>query len=188
MEQREQMAKLIEAYGATVMTLTNETELCYPYAKAEGEATDDHQHELSKHKAQLIVIMGAAFAELAHVQNVNPAVLGTLDALIPTEDKENRRPLTKGGLLKDLAESISRFQKLLGSVNLDPASLAKHGMLIKEEMLRCRGLLQTLESSAEWNNVKDLANLKLLNTILKAGVKLEQHEQQQEERGKPRPR
>lgn len=169
---REKIAKEIEIYADTLVCLANETELCYAYAKPADQPSTAHTAELNQHIAGLTVIIGAALAEVAKLQQISPVVLETLDALMPRSDKNHAYTLSQPTLLKQLADKIWVFQTLLSKVDGTPAELSKLDMSIQKEMKACADMIKTLEASPEFKNVENLANLKLLSQILEHGVAL----------------
>lgn len=167
----EQVAELVASYAALMRTLTNETELCFPYAVPHGQSAQAHQKDLSAHDGVLTLIIAAVVAEIARDENVNPAILTTLSSLMPA-GHVSRSATTQDALLETLAEKVGRFQAVLETLNADPASLAKGSMAIKQEMEQCRHALTQLESSPEWLHLQHLASVKLLHRLVKAGAQL----------------
>lgn len=172
-QEQENMAHLVEVYANTLVKLTHDVELCYPYAKQDGQNIHEHHHELNQHMTALTLIIGAALSELANVKQVTPAALETLSALMPDEKMDPAQPsFSQSDLLKKVAERIGKFQTILNQVDPNPANMAKAKMSIKHEIDLCHGLMNDLKASQQWQHVELLANVNLLSDILERGIEL----------------
>lgn len=201
-QQEKQLSNSIELYASVLTRLVNRAELCYGYAKGDGQATEAHWEALKRHDANATLITDAALAEVNSLSNISDegkAALGKLgahnldelDELAETSlsqpsmavgelgahnldelDELAETSLSQSNIIDRLIAKINKFQEILQKVKREPAEMAKLNIEIKHEIEGCKRLMDDFKESAEWQSVEKLAGIKLLSDVLDKGQAL----------------
>jgi len=160
-QQTDGMSHLIEAYSRTLIQLTHDVELVYPYA---GES-------LNQHMASLTLIVGAALTEFAKLDNVTSVAVETMNSLLPKSEQSFEHPgLSKKALMESMTEKVAKFKELLEKVEPNAKTMTELSMQMKNEIDACRRAMDQIKASPEWQGVKMLASVKLLSDVFDRGL------------------
>jgi DNA-binding protein H-NS len=159
------MSNLVEAYARTLTQFTHDVELVYPYA---GEA-------LNNHLASLTLIISAALAEFAKLDNVTPVAIETMNTLLPKTEQEFHHPgLSKKALIENLTEKVAKYKELMDKVEPNAKAMTELSMQMKNEIDGCRRAMDQIKASPEWQSVKMLTGVKLLSDVMEHGLEATQ--------------